>query len=196
MDKEMVDEFCREESTEWSFPDLELFIKADYETIYNDDAVQSSDPEKDKNNLLADLINENEKLKSDYQKKNALLDTLITQFKNPIALLDKDMMELVQYVIKSAVKKIIYKEIKSDTKLINKIVTELTALLDSHHGMVTVMLSEEDYNRLMTDYDKSMMILKINPALNEGDVIIKSNFTEIHAILNDRINQVLGTKNA
>ncbi len=197
MAKDIVDEFCQEDSVEWSFPDLELFIKTDFEALYEENTNNSDGKitlENEKEDKLDNLIKENEVLKRDYQEKIALVDTVLTKLKNPISQPDKDMMELMQNVIKMAVKKIIYKEIKSDPKLVNKIIDELTALVDSHDGMVYVMVSEIDYNRLLPDYDKSKHILKVNPMLKEGDVIIKSNFSEIQAVLNDRINQVLGIK--
>ena len=194
MNKEALDEFCREESTEWSFPNLELFVRADYEDdpINNDRSVKS---EIDQNIILTNSIVETESLKNIYHKKIESINALISRLQNPIRQLDNELIDMIENVIKLAVKKIIYKEIDSDLKKIKKIIGELITILDSNNGMFTVMLSEADYSQLINDYDNSKMTLKMNPALNKGDVVIKSNLTEIHAVLNERISHVLGSQN-
>lgn len=137
-----------------------------------------------------------EKLKQEYETKIQLVNQLISKFENPLVNLDKELMELIQYIIKKSIKSLIYKEMKTDTKIVNRIIRELVELIQSRSGMISIYLSEADYQRLNNEESYPSMVYKINSALSQGDIIVKSNFTEIRAILNDRINQLLGIKYA
>jgi len=184
MNKTIMDDFRREETSDWSFPRVDQLINADY-------AVDLA-LEKLKNESIA-IAAEAENLKNDYQKKLILLNTMIAKLENPLAILDTETLDWVQYIIKNAVKKIIYKELDVDPKWINKIIHELSGLIQSQNGPVTVYVSEIDYKKINTDNaSPTINLLKIDDSLIEGDVIVKSQFTEIRAVITERIDQILG----
>ena len=142
--------------------------------------------------LESDLLN----AKNEYEKKISLINSIIGKLENPLSLIDDEMLELIHYIIKKSVKNLIYKEIKTDSKLINRIVRELAELIHAKNGMLMIHLSEADYSRLKDKSSEPNMTYKINPTLSEGDIIVESNYSEIKSILNERLNQILGVKYA
>lgn len=194
MNKVMAENFYHDESTEWTFPSVDNFLHLEPEQQSPLES-ESAQIEQDKNAELQENLVKVESLRTEYQQKIAVLNKLLAKLDKPMAILDKEMLELMQFAIKNAVKKIIYKEVKSDPKIINKIIQELSQLIETQGGILSIYLSQNDYQRLMENEAQPNMQLKINPILHDGDVILKSNFTEIRAIINERIDQVLGTKN-
>ena len=192
----------------WSFPDLDDMdaITVDDETLLAEHNHESSEQVESKHDepcnpmvcehaILAEQAKaEIEAVKAEYQKKFTLINNLLTKLESPLSVLDNELIELLHYIIKKSVKNIIYKEIKTDAKLVNRIIKEMIELVEAQNGVVNVFLSEADYKRLNNSEATPSVLFKINPKLAEGDVIVKSNMTEVRAVLNDRINQLLGVK--
>lgn len=195
MDKLIAEDFSHEESTEWSFPVVDLIIEDESTALVRDQSQVLLDAAREKEEAATHIVAEAEKLKYEYHKRLDLLNKLITKLDNPMAILDKEMQTLLQYVIKAAVKKLIYKEIESDPELLTRVIDEVSGLIQEKDGMLTVFLSELDYSRIVAEHDQPTRALRVNSTLREGDVIVKSNFSEIRAVLDERINQILGMKN-
>jgi flagellar biosynthesis/type III secretory pathway protein FliH len=197
-----------EEIKIWAFPDFEIEVSDNGANSYfMQSSVTVEVPEEDKEaekkeqntsamDAIAALTADLENLKKEYEKKLNIVNNLVQKFETPLLNMDQETVELIQYIIKKAAKNIIYKELTADTKLIKKIVKEIHELINARNGMVTAFLSEVDYNRLNETEESQSLIYKIDPSLTEGDVVLKSNHSEIRAILNDRINQILGIKYA
>lgn len=195
-----------DELSVWNFPDLKELSHEDVNSLIvnnvsipKEEKFKIKEAEQENNENEQSSVkqdNELENIKNEYNKKIELVNNLLVSLEKPLTLLDGELIELIQYIIAKSVKNIIYKEIKTDSKLMNKIVKELSSLIDSKNGVVTIYLSEVDFNRL-TEHDNSpSTIFKVNNSLSEGDIIIKSNFSEIRAVLNERINHLLGIKYA
>ena len=174
-----------EKLDEWCFPELN---KLNFHEKNDDLSLQLLENKK--------VNQELQNLKEEYEKKIESINRIIEKLQDPSLIFDNDLIELLEDIIKSSVKKIIFRELQSDPGLIRNIITELTSLVSDEKSVVTVYVSEQDNQRLFAEKNKSRKtktapVVMVSSDLNEGDVIVKSNFKEIRAILNDRINQIL-----
>jgi len=197
MEKIISNNEGHDELSEWSFPSVEVL--AAEENSPEEISSEENQILEDQKNAAETAINqinlEVESIKSEFFRKIAIVNQILKQLEDPISILDKELTDIMQDIIKNAIKKIVLKEIQTDPKLMEKIIDEFSMMVQSQSGMINVFLSETDYNKISADYDQTNKVLKINPSLSEGDVVIKSNLNEIRAILDERINQVLGIKN-
>lgn len=174
MEKIQIDDL---QVNEWIYPDVDTLIKK-------------------KNTLSKEEIalnlakKEVEKLRQVYEEKVMILDNIIKKLKNPLQILDDELAELMHELVHSSVKKIIYKELKSDPKLINKMVNILKSSIEEKGQILNVFLSPVDYGKIKDIDADQTRILHMNPELKEGDIIIKSNCNEIHALLDERIDKI------
>lgn len=189
----------KEKLTEWSFPKMEIVVK---DVIFHSDQVtheREQNETEEKNNTAAleqqAARMEIENIKKDYFRKIAILNHVLGQVEKPLATLDKELTDTLQEILKTAIRKIVLKELEMDPDLMKKMIEELCMLIENQNGVLNVFLSEEDFKKLSHDFEQKNIVLKVNPSLTEGDVIVKSNMNEIRAILPDRINQLLGIKN-
>lgn len=182
---------------EWSFPDLDLLMKAQQLNGAIEEARKSQLEEELERRLhLEELARQEiENLKIEYLIKIQLINNILKKVENPVSILDDEFIDIIQDLIKKAVKNIIHKEIKSNSKIMTKMIAELKSSIKSKDGMLSVSLSENDYKRLNEKENRPSMQITVNPVLQDGDVIIKSNSTEIRAILNDRIDALFKVKN-
>ncbi len=70
-------------------------------------------------------------------------------------------------------------------------IEELKKLIPLSNQMVSVYLSQQDYDIVQAIQPKLEIKLECDPSLSRGDVIIKSNFTELHSIIDERVDQLL-----
>lgn len=172
---------------EWIFPDFK-------DTAFTD----CNEDEKSEIEIkLRKMQDEVDELKLEYQSKLQVVNSIIEKCKQPLLEIDADLIDLVNFLINKTVRKIIHKEIQSDPKIIKKIIKELCDLMQNKNGVMTVFVSEKDFNKMHGE-DLELIpsiFIKSSDKLNEGDVIVKSNFCEIRAILNERINKLIGIKN-
>lgn len=130
-------------------------------------------------------------VKKEYEEKISHLNELLAKLKNPISILDEEIIDLMQDIVKKVVKKIIHHEVSQDPHLIKEMIEELCGALDEKNGMVEVAISSDDYANMIDEEFKESLQLHQLDSLKSGDIIIKSNFTEIRALLNDRIEQLV-----
>ncbi|MHB1948806.1 MAG: FliH/SctL family protein [Gammaproteobacteria bacterium] len=178
MEKIEIDEL---QVNEWIYPEVNTLIKK-----------KNTPPAEEVALNLAKK--EVEKLRQAYEEKLLLLDNLIKKLKNPLQILDDELAELMHELIHSSVKKIIYKELKSDPKLINNMINLLKSSIEEKGKIINVYLSPIDYERIKDIESDPTRILHVNSELSEGDIIIKSNCNEIHALLNERIDKMFRDK--
>lgn len=195
------------ELNEWSFPEVDLGAGSDeidlsaYFTALNSNEEEKSDAAEDtqeqakqenqEENIKALAKQEIEQIRQNYEEKVQVINNLLNKLKNPASIIDEELVELIQDIVKKISKRIILKEIVTDPMLFSQMINELRTLIDSKSGMITVYLSAQDYHRLDTDKNHAAGLANIDNNLNEGDIVIKSNFAEVRALLDERIDQLI-----
>lgn len=191
--------------SEWQFPEVEVLAESSQkEDLLSDNQNHYLEESKEDINIVStsqkeikeeintemeNLKIEVEQLKSEYETKITLLNHIFQQLTHPLSVIDNEMIDLIIVIIKNITKKIIYKEIDADPNLIKKMIEELGKEIQSQNGLINVCLSQADYEKLANN--DSQLTLAVKPDLNIGDIIIKSNFTEIRAVLTERIDQLM-----
>lgn len=213
------DEFSVE-LVEWAFPEVDMLIwndEVDLGSIFipdipNNELVSANDinndiavnqTESEDEQLIEPEVDENEiieyqvldKLKVDVESRIELLGQIVNQLKKPVSLINEELIELLQDIIKKIVKKIIFKEVTTDTAILPNMINELKSLIDTKNGMTSVFLSPQDYNHLEADKHFASGLIEIDHSLSVGDIIIKSNYAEVRALLDERIEQVIRIEN-
>lgn len=190
------------EVTEWVFPDVtnDVFESDVFNPLMNIDATPDNNKIEEIENkqvqskealTIENLIGEQEKLVAEYQNKIGIINNIIEKLKNPLAMIDDEIIELIHDIIKNAIKKIIFKEISIDSQLIVNIIAELKSLMQNQKQIMNIYLSKSDYEHIEADKSSLQDMICIDPAFAVGDILIKSNLTEIRALLDERIDQVL-----
>lgn len=136
-----------------------------------------------------------DKLKLECEARLDTLDKMINKLKSPASLLGDELIELVEDIIRKVVKKIIFKEISTDNTVLPNMINELKSLIDTKNGMTAVYLSAQDYQLLEEDKKQAMGLIEVDAALSSGDIVIKSNYAEVRALLNERMDQVIRIEN-
>jgi flagellar biosynthesis/type III secretory pathway protein FliH len=195
------------DSYEWTFPDMKSELdNADTDLLGaysannedNDNVYNSTNEKEKKESQSADeesLHQEIKALKTDYEEKSAVFKNLFSQLQKTRQNFDNELIALIEDIIKKIVKKIIYKEISVDPGIMNEVINQLTLLIQPTSGIVTVFMSESDYKQLYEADNTISNAVCVDNSLSRGDVILKSNFTELKAILNERLDQIIGVEN-
>ncbi len=182
----------------WAFPEVELTLEQTIDNKHQDLSVpanqipaESKQEEAKVSQEKAIAFDEVEKLKQEYNAKLTILSTILNKLKYPISIIDDELIEIMMDLVKKVTKKIIYKEIKQDEEVIVRMFKELTGMVDVKESAVNVYLSAADYNRLNMDEHHPNALAHIDESLAEGDMIVKSHFTEVRALMNERIEGLL-----
>lgn len=191
------------ETTMWEFPlldDVDEYLIESYNVA--NDTQNNPSPNSAQNNDVAkpNLLSESElrelnKLKIDYEAKISIVDKLLAKLSDLTNNLDNEVIQLLENIIKTSVKKIILKEISLDNQIISKMIEDLKGMLDHEQEYIAIQVSQSDYTALTQDNNANIAALKIDPSLNSGDVIVKSKFGEVNAIINDRIDELFRINN-
>lgn len=183
---------------EWAFPDVDSISNDDdgnLSVIENemDSEVLNQSESLESDNQEVSLIsnNEIETIKAELAAKIGILNTIIKKLKYPMSIVDDELIEILLEIIKKVVTKLIHREINSDANLMNQMISELTSLIQTKDGMVTIYTSAQDYQRLNNDNVPPLNLICVDDALKEGDILIKSNTSEVRAMLNERIDNLL-----
>jgi hypothetical protein len=134
-----------------------------------------------------------QKREDELKAKNQLLDHLLTKLHDPLLFVDDQLINIMQDLIKKLVIKIVHKEINTDPEVLLKMIDSMKKLIIDQHGIVNVYLSEDDFKLIKTNPDDKNQVIQVNNNLKNGDIIIKTNDTEIRAILNDQVDLLMGT---
>jgi len=129
----------------------------------------------------------------DLQSKYNLINNILTKMQDPLTFFDDQLIHIIQDIIKKVIIKIIHKEITTDPTLIVKMVDGLKSLINTHDGLINLNLSEEDYKALQNISSNTNQSIHVDKNLTSGDIVIKTNDTEIRALLNERIDLLMGT---
>jgi flagellar biosynthesis/type III secretory pathway protein FliH len=193
-----------DESNEWSFPEVDVesstpdaeFSQEIHANIHdlNMKVNQVAEMENNGENPTA-VANEAEQTKILFEKKIATVNKLISKLNDTVSIIDKELFEIIQDIIRKTVKKIILKEIKTDPQLLNNMIAELKTVISEQNGVINIYLSETDYQKINSAEQDPVLAVNVLPTLAEGDIVIKCNTTEIRAILSDRIDNLLQAEN-
>lgn len=193
--------------SEWNFPEMDTnsepkseelaefpVINLDIQAVEVRETTQPTVQHEEVNKEQQEIAlkhSELEQAKTEYQNKIQLIDTMVNKLKNPLSIIDEDLIEVIHDLIRKISSKIIHREIKTDPSLLSSMINELKSLVDAGDGMISISLAENDFERLKLASDKSIALANVDPSISEGDIIVKSNFSEVRAILNERIDQLL-----
>lgn len=130
----------------------------------------------------------------EYDRKISLVNDVLSKLKNPISVIDEEVIDLMQDIVKKLAEKIIRKEINTDKALLVSMINELKGMLPSQSPLIKITLSEGDLQKLSDDIKSWEASVNSNPNFKEGDVIIKSEFNEVRAILSERIDNLVRIK--
>lgn len=182
-----------EDSTAWMFPDIdiwnpdELEEEPEIEAITEDESAPVDEKELENDRILAEKMIHLETLKSDFLNRMAVLNKIFEELKNSPISIDEETITLIDTVVKKSVKKLIHKEMKNDDKILPQMIEHLKSLVEDRRSVLNIYVCNDDYQKLMEGNLLPADSLSIDPNLNTGDIIIKSNFTEISAILDERL---------
>lgn len=192
------------EAIEWSFPDVNIPGETNQE--FNPIMEQLDkiiNPEEEKKNSeekkmfeaerleIENLKKQYEMLKDEYEAKLQMVSQIVEKLKTPMVIIDDEIVVIMNDIIRQSIKKIIHKELNTDPQLILNIVNELKSYLQNQKQIMNIYLSENDFKKLDIEKNNLQEIISINNELSDGDIIIKSNATEIRAILNDMIDKLV-----
>jgi flagellar biosynthesis/type III secretory pathway protein FliH len=201
--------FIDEEISEWSFPEVDelttdsqddMFIEEVHgsdDIDFSDDIQQEVIPEV---NIVgqteADKIHEELfLLKIDYEKKIETISRILDKLHNPLANIDHDIVVLIQDMIKKIAQRIIHKEIILDAANIKIMIDDLQHLIQGKNGLTNVYVSQADFDRIDGAGPHLDLMVQVDSALSDGDVIIKSNTSEVRGILSERIELLMKAEN-
>lgn len=200
MTKESEDPNEPNESNEWKFPEIESFgnFEGEVQLGKNNTDSENNQEEQDDEEESVNKVKTYQKndalilMEQEIIKQNQALKNILTRIQEPLVFIDDHIINIFQDVIKKVAMKIIYKEIELDPLLIKKITDDLKLLIHSQNGTINIYLSEEDYKRIpMFAEEKSQSVI-VDENLKAGDVIIKNKDTEIRALLDERIDLLMG----
>lgn len=201
-----MDQDFLKQAYEWNFPEVDLEAQTDL-----DESLQTIDKDVNQdtyskqelaelernrelelrakeNSLLRDEI---EVLKTNFQSQVEVMVKLVNKLRNPVSIIDEEIVELLQDIIKKLTKRIICKEISAAPETLTQMINELRSLIEAKNGLIAIHLSNNDHSRLDALKNQFSGIACIDNNLNDGDIIIKSNFGEVRALLNERIEQLI-----
>lgn len=187
---------------EWIFPELDGLNHSDelvtplHEEIDSssesmlDEPLASEIPAKKEPVIDTELLN----LKAEYEDKINLLNNIVTKLEHPLLNINDQVITIIRSIIKKCVKHLIHVELKEEPLLIAEVINEMVAYMQDKSEMVTISLSEIDYNRLNASDHKASKLIIIDNSLKEGDVVVKSNYSEVRSILEERVDKMIGIK--
>jgi flagellar assembly protein FliH len=167
---------------DWIFPDMDNYKNPDEEyTRKLNQALREQ----------VDIKNELEKTKKSYEEKLTVVNELFQLVEDPVGEVSQEVLTLFHDILRKIAKKILLKEIEVDKSRLKVMVEEVRQLVKSQKDMVTVCVSPKDAENFAEEKDKLKFRLTVDDTLATGDIMVKSQVSEIRAILSDRIDQLI-----
>lgn len=194
MNKSNADSNFLEEINEWIFPKIEVNygLENAIDPVHRE-AQEAPEVKSAEQIKLEEELIEVDKIKKEYQKKNDILTSILNKLSDPLSVIDDSLIDLFQEIIKAVVKNIIGTEIQGNPELLTKLINELKEFLNDKSGIINVLLSEIDFNNIHQECHNDFVV-KMDSSLNQGDIVIKSNYAEIRMLLTERMDKMLGIK--
>lgn len=126
------------------------------------------------------------------EKKLMYLDSIACQMTQRLSEFDTELFPHILTLIKKTVKKIILKELAcDDSRFPEMIASEAHSMMRENQACVVYVCS--DYHELFDNHvTLAALDIRIDETLAPGDFIIKNSFSELQAILEQRLNRLFG----
>lgn len=193
-----------DESNIWMFPTIdvlsqesEALVASESEEVVEEATIEEpievepiSEKELEQDKLFTEKLTQLENLKKDFLNKVDILNKIFDELKSSSISIDEEMINLIDQVVKKAVKKIILKEMGADSTILPNMIGKLKNLIQEKNSVLTIYISQDDHQIIMQENLLPDELLSVNPDLTQGDIIVKSHFSEISAILDERIEAI------
>ena len=120
------------------------------------------------------------------------LDDIGSQMADMLSEVDSRLLQSMVGVIKQAVKKIILKELMIDEHRIKQMIEHSLEKINKDKVSCVIHVSEEDYPVFENKSYLNYVQIIIDPELGQGSFIIKTKFSKLQAILEDRLTVLFG----
>lgn len=120
------------------------------------------------------------------------LDILGMQMKSLLMEIDASLLVSMIALIRKTVKKIALKELEIDENALKEMIGVSLAKINKDDETCIIHISEQDQSIFEDSTPLQHVVIKTDATLQKGDYVIKSKFSELEAILEQRINTLLG----
>ena len=121
------------------------------------------------------------------------MNGLLERVQGSVTQIDNQVVTLIQDIIQRVAKKILHREIAMSPDLIANMIAELHKMVPAEATLVSVLVSPHDFQQLCNEQGEPSIPVTALDSLSTGDIIIRSNTTEIRAMLEERIDKLLET---
>ena len=140
------------------------------------------------NDLHEELVIEDNRL----DDKINLLDAMGAQMAEILSNVEASVLQSMVALVKQSVKKIILKELSLDEHAIKTMIEQSLDKINKDKSPCVIHVSEEDYPVFENKSYLNYVQIILDPALSQGSFIIKTKFSKLHAILEDRLTVLFG----
>lgn len=120
------------------------------------------------------------------------LEAIGVQMAAVLSEIDTTLLQAITEIIKQSVKKIILKELSLDDDLIKNMIHQSLEKINKNKASCIIQVSEKDYPVFENKLDMDHVQISIDPSLSTGSFTIKTKFSELQAILEDRLTLLFG----
>lgn len=172
----------------WNFPALEGFGER-FEPL--EPEVQDEVQKPDDSEVPVATCYDNSEERNALIEQIHYLDGLGFQMKSMLADIDESLLVNLVTLVRKTVKKVVAKEMALDNNVLKDMVIASLARLHRDDEVCVVHISEEDQAVFEQGAPLHHVVIKTDAALKKGDYVIKSRFSELEAILEQRIDTLL-----
>lgn len=120
------------------------------------------------------------------------LDELGFQMKTLLSEIDASLLGNIVALVRKTVKKVVDRELALDGNVLKDMIDASLAKIHRDDDVCVVHISEADQSIFAEAVPLQHVVIKTDATLQKGDYVIKSRFSELEAILEQRINTLLG----
>lgn len=191
---------------EWSYTLIDCFsnesapvARAESEAqgfYYNSDLLEKiSQNNIKRDDVVSDELHKKEQLlgkeKNELENLIHLVKNISVKLKSFLMDIDYGLIELLTYTVKKISEQIILKEIEVNPNILVNMIDELRNLLAHDNELTKILISEHDALMLQkVDLGGDLNIV-VNASLSSGDIVLKNEYSEVAALLRERIDQLV-----
>jgi flagellar biosynthesis/type III secretory pathway protein FliH len=125
-----------------------------------------------------------------FKKQSQVLSQVTKHLLNPLHVLDTKMLGFINELIKKITQKLILQAIAFNPQTFADMIQTLTTELPDAKDIIEIQVSSANFLNLR-DSGLSALLTE-NGDLTEGDIIVKTQFGEVQALLSTRLDHLLG----
>ncbi len=133
-----------------------------------------------------------EHLSESIHEKINYLDAMGQQIAIKLAEIDATILPDVTALVKQTVKKIILKELSVDENIIKNMIEQSLEKINKDKAPCIIQVAGTDYAVFENAPCLEYVQISVDPALTPGSYIIKTKYSELQAILDDRLTVLFG----